>query len=152
MKLKPLENYSENRIAIGQVRGADGRPFSVEPGEVGYLTPAAYAHPLVKRFLGAGLRDYVESAPPPADEPEPIAPPDLDEGKDVRDDGDDEDEGDDTRALYITAPGITEGNVDAVLEAFPTLDELANAEKDALIEAGVSKSFTSRLLEWTTED
>jgi hypothetical protein len=56
MKLVGLENQSRIRIAINQVRTAEGLAFSVEPGGVVYVTEAVANHPAVKRFLSAGLK------------------------------------------------------------------------------------------------
>jgi len=54
----------------------------------------------------------------------------------------------DLREVYISAPGITDANVDAVLAAFPTVDLLAATTKNALVEVGVSKNQAKRVLTW----
>ena len=50
---------------------------------------------------------------------------------------------------YLAAPGITEENVQAVLDAFPTFAELIDATVSAVQEAsGLSKSASRRLQTW----
>jgi hypothetical protein len=52
------------------------------------------------------------------------------------------------RETYLLAPGVTETNVDALLKACPTLEKLANANREKLCDLGVSVSYTKRLKTW----
>lgn len=52
------------------------------------------------------------------------------------------------RGIYLEAPGVTETNVDLILNAFPTVADLANASKEDLVELGVSKNQAKRAVTW----
>ncbi len=167
MKFIPLINSSDSRISVSQVRGADGRPLSFGVGEVKSVHPNNLNHPALKSYLGAGLDRVVDTddpepvipAPAPAPKPTPKAvpapapaPPQEDVSED-EDEGEDEeeDEDEDLTNLYLSAPGITARNVEDILAEFPSVESLVDAEADALVDCGVSKSFTSRLLEWAID-
>jgi hypothetical protein len=49
---------------------------------------------------------------------------------------------------YANAPGITEENISTIQEAYPTLADLANANKDALMKLGFSKYGARKLTAW----
>lgn len=150
MKNIRVKNTHGVRIIVRTLKGDDGLPLSFGPEEEKDVSEALMAHPVLKRYFGEGrplqvvqvgaakktpapaLAAPVEKTPPP--EPEKPEEP--------------EEEEEDLRAVYLRAPGITENNVDEVLEAFPTLEELADADEDDLIDCGVSKSFVTRVLEW----
>ena len=164
MKFPALKNVTNKRITITQVRG-----LGFEPGEIKKVHPATASHPAVSRLIGNGLTlvagevQKVEPKAPakpqtqPAEPtPEPVVEPNADTTPEpeetvtpdptpvVEDDGD-------LRDKYISAPGITDANVDAVLEAYPTMDALKEATKDALLDCGISKNQTKRLLAWIAE-
>ena len=162
MKLVPLTNVSGKRINITQVRN-----MNFAPGECKKVSPETAKHPAVKRYIGAGLHEgsmegkdaKVEEpkAPAPAPEKPPVEPPPPVEpiaDEPVVEEPTVEEpqasDGTDLRELYLSAPGITDDNVDLVLEKFPTCEELAEASKTQLTKQGVSKSYTSRLKEWAS--
>jgi len=171
MKFVPLTNSSDHRISVSQVRGADGRPLSFETGETRSVHPSNLKHPALARYIGAGLDVAVDDqgppepvatpepvpvpapapepdpVPVPAPEPTPIPVPEVLETEDE----DSGNENKDNEELYLSAPGITARNVETVLAQFPSLEALVDAEADELVDCGVSKSFTSRLLEWALE-
>jgi len=158
MKLVSLKNVSGNRLAITQVRG-----LIFAPGETKKVNPATVSHPAVSRYIGRGL-ELVEAeskeepkapAPSKVEEPEtPPAPevtePTTEPGADASEDPPEE-SGEDLRELYVSAPGITEKNVDDILTLFPTLDDLKEADKSDLIAAGVSKSYAKKLCDWASD-
>jgi len=155
MKNVPVKNTAEVRIIIRTIRDEDGLPLSFGPGEEKGVPEAVLTHPAMKRYLGGtnplqlveagAAKKKAAPAPTPPPPPPPEDPP---EEEDEEEEEDDEEEEEDLRALYLSAPGITENNVDAVLEAYPTLEELVDAEEDGLVDCGVSKSFVNRVLEW----
>jgi hypothetical protein len=167
MKFVELTNTSGKRLTF-PVRGADGKKLVFEPGDKKNVSPATVQHPAVSRYIGQGLEvDGDSAAMPKQKEPEtapapPPAPPaeptsetepseDEPEGdpEEPADEPAGETEGVDTKALYVSdGPGVTEDNIDAVFEKFPTVEALAEASKTALTKVGVSKSFTSRLIDW----
>ncbi len=57
----------------------------------------------------------------------------------------------DLRELYLSAPGITYENVEAILEAFGTIPALIDADKAVLNTLGVSKTQAKKLLAWAKE-
>jgi len=163
MKMVELKNVGNVRISIRQVRG-----FALDPGESKKVPPATAAHPAVKRFVGRGL-ELVEAskeepkapAPPssvkksePKPEPQKAPEPKTESEKDAGKDEDNDTEktsGNDLREDYLSAPGVTEENVDGLLEAFPTKEALSKATKDAVGDLGVSKSYAKRLISWAKE-
>ena len=44
-----------------------------------------------------------------------------------------------------------DANVDAVMGAYPTFEELAQASKEDLVELGVAKSYAKKLITWAEE-
>ena len=52
------------------------------------------------------------------------------------------------RDEFLAGPGITESNVDAIMEAYPKFSDLAEASKSSLQKLGVAKSYTKKLLSW----
>lgn len=168
MKMSDLRNDTGARLSIPQIRG-----LVFEPGETKKVHPATVLHPAVSRRIGKGLTlveptqmkvepsisapvlsvpiipevpklvaepEPVIQAPLPAEpEPEPkVEPPKVVE----------ETVGKSLRETYLLAPGVTEVNVDALLEACPTLEKLANANREKLCDLGVSVSYTKRLKTW----
>lgn len=55
------------------------------------------------------------------------------------------------RELYLSAPGITDNNVDAVLQAFESVELLAAASKSDLLDVGVSKNSAKKVLGWAKD-
>jgi hypothetical protein len=168
MKLVLLKNTSGKRLAF-PVRGTDGQKLVLNPGEAKNVSPATVKHPAVSRYIGLGLEVEGDSAAaaPKQKEPEPApappqappaeptseAEPSEDESESEPEEPADEPAGDteDLRGLYLTGPGVTEDNVDALLEKYSTIEALAKGTKGAVIQAGVSKSFAGRLLSWAAD-
>ena len=175
MKFTELQNYTDGRIAITQVRG-----LVFSPGEIKKVHPNTVKHPAVRVYIDNGLRVVTEGAAPtqepkapvqttpapvdppapevsdPSEDAAPAAPEDTapdaapEAGDDSATQSNDASSGD-LRDLYVSAPGITESNVDAVLEAFPTVETLKEASKNALVDCGVSKNQAKRVLSWAAE-
>lgn len=149
MKLIGLINTSSMKISISQVRDASGRPFMVPPGKIGYVTPTVAEHPAVLRFIGAGLEEgdkipepklaVVASKPEEVPEEQPTEVEEEETKPDIRD-------------LFLSAPGITESNIELILDSYSSVEDLCDADKDALLDCGISKSFVSRLQDWAIEN
>ena len=162
MKLVKVTNVSDRRINVSQVRG-----LALDPGESTKVRPETVKHPAVARYIGRGLEldeqtDDVTKAEPTAPaapvrrRPKPPAAPPVEpkakeEEETEEEDDEDEEASGDLRETFVSAPGITESNVDDVMAAFPTIEALADADKDALAEAGISSAYTGRLLKWAAE-
>jgi hypothetical protein len=52
------------------------------------------------------------------------------------------------RETFIEGPGVTESNVDALCEAFASVEALSEASKDALLDLGLSSSASKKLISW----
>lgn len=152
MKNIRVKNTHGVRIIVRTLKGDDGLPLSFGPGEEKDVSEALMAHPVLKRYFGEGRPLQVVQAgavkKTPAPAPAPTAPVEKTPPSDPEEPEEPEEEKEDLRDVYLRAPGITENNVDEVLEAFPTLEELADADEADLIDCGVSKSFVNRVLEW----
>ena len=167
MKLVELKNVSQQRITVTQVRG-----FRLNPGESMKVTPATAKHPAVAQYIpprGNGLEmvtadtsekvEPIAPAPAPAPAPvveppvveEPIAPVEEDEVTQPEEEAEDEVVEDSLREVFIDGPGISEKNVDAVLEMYSSVEELANASKDDLKDLGIAASYVNRLIDWAQE-
>jgi len=167
MKFPVLRNTTSNRIVIRQVRN-----FVVDAGGTIKVHPTTVSHPAVVPYLKQRqlvvVTDVVASEPTvvaPSAPPEPkpvvvekvVEPPPVVEPK-VQEESpteataqDEEPVVVDLRALYLSAPGIGEENIDAVIEKCPTMKQLAEASKSALVGCGVSKSDISSLHRWAKE-
>ncbi len=162
MKMVELKNVSIARISVAQVRG-----LALNCGETVKVTPATLMHPAVDKYVKSGAfkvmgnidKDVTKEEPKAPAPPKPVAPtpaPTVSEPEATAEEAPQADEvtdeatGMNLRETYVSAPGITDSNVDAVLEAFPTQKELATASTDALVEAGVSKSYTKKLRKWAS--
>lgn len=161
MKLVPLTNESAKRISIMQVG------LRLNPGQTKRVHPSVLDHPAVSPYLGKGLKatrtENVETkAEPIAPDVPPVIPPstsdetetlDETENSDETENEDDDTEtaGETLRTAYVEAPGVTDANVDAVMGAFPTFQELAAASKDDLVEVGVAKSYAKKLLDYAAQ-
>lgn len=163
MKLVRLENVTQKRLVFPDLRDMD-----FEIGEIKRVYPTLLSHPSIARRLGTDLRtpEQTEEPAPKVEEPkapespssspaetepestEPIA---GDDGSTSDQEPEDETAGESLREAFLAGPGITESNVDNVMVMYPTKDALAEASKADLVELGVVKSFTKRLLRWATE-
>ena len=138
------------------------------PGESKKVPPATAKHPAVVRYIGRGLELVNTSkeepkapappapapqSPPPAAEPTPapVEEPASEEVTESETETEDETAGKDLREDYLSAPGITEANLDVILDEYPTYEALANAEKEDLCDLGVTKSYVKRLKVWASE-
>lgn len=158
MKLLKLTNDSNKRLNF-PIRGPDGKRLTFEVGETRFVSPATVQHPTVSPYIGKGLtlagqempkkKELPPVAPPmetkvaPTSENEPSTEEPLSEPEEPADNAADE-----LRDLYVEAPGITESNVDAVLDYFPTPRSLAEATEDDLLELGVSRTYVKRIKKW----
>jgi hypothetical protein len=162
MKFVEVRNDSGKQLSIPAIRG-----LSFLPGEVKKVTPATVKHPAVSQYIGRGLTLVTSSqgeepkapiptaaapaakpaevpvAKPaaPAAEPTPASePPTMESQKETAGN---------LQEAYLAAPGISEENVQAILSAFPTFKDLADAPVSAVQEAsGLSKSACRRLQTW----
>ena len=163
MKLVELKNVGTARISVRQVRG-----LVFNPGESKKVPPATAAHPAVKRFIGRGLalveaskeepKAPAQTAPEKTPEKKPETKSDADETTEPKTESDEkkDDDGEKTsgnslREEYLSAPGVTEDNVDGLLEKYPTKKKLSKAIKGDLGDLGVSKSYAKRLIGWANE-
>lgn len=167
MKLVPLENISGKRLVF-PIRGIDGKRLVFDAHETKYVSPATVKHPAVSIFIGGGLKvvgnetqekevpkpkELVpttlpkESAPVPTSENEPSTDDEQSEPEEPVDTSAGE-VSEDLHDLYVSAPGITDSNVNAVLDSFTTVTELADASEHDLLEAGISRSYVKRLRKW----
>jgi hypothetical protein len=164
MKYVQITNTSSKRIAITQVRG-----LVLNPGEARMVHPSTAKHPVVSRYISSGNLSVtgevskeepakpkkavtapvettpVQPEPTPEPESQPIATPVPEPEKTVVENDED------LRALYVSAPGVTDENVDAILGIYATVEDLKDASKDDLVELGVSKSYAKRLIDWASE-
>ena len=161
MKTIPVINEAKAKIVVRAILDDNGIPLQFPAGVATPVLEKHLENPALKRYLRPGLLVAQTGGatpkaapkpepkkPEPKPEPKPesaIALPSEDTKSWVMED---EKEEEDLRDFYLDAPGITEKNVEAVLKAFPTLDDLAEADEDTLIDCGVSKSFVGRVLEW----
>lgn len=153
MKLVEVKNDSGARLVIPAIRG-----LAFEPGEVKKVSPATVKHPAVSSYIGRGLTLVTSSqgeepkAPIPtvAVSPKPAAkvaepmpapePPVVDTPKETAGN---------LREAYLAAPGVSEENVQAILNAFSTFAALADASLSDLQEvSGLSKTASRKLKEW----
>ena len=172
MKLIPLTNVSGAKLRIAAAR------LVFEPGQTKKVHPATVQHPAVQKYIGGylkqGTQETVAKAEPKAPVAQPAAPPapapqtttepnagneepeaPVDENVDnapettqAADDNSAQDESGNLREVFLSAPGITDKNIDAVLESFNSVELLAAAEEDDLIDCGISKSYAKRVIEW----
>jgi hypothetical protein len=159
MKLLELINYSDKRISITQVG------LRLNPGQTTRVHPATVSHPAVSPYMGNGLKEVREeiaetkvepiapAAPAKPQKKKAVAPPveEIPEEVDApSEEVVDETVGTTLRDAYVEAPGITDANVDAIMGAYPTFEELADASKEDLVDLGVAKSYTKKLLGWAS--
>lgn len=157
MRRTPLTNVTRGQLVFPALRDFD---FAV--GETKRASPAQLSHPTVAPYVGHGLTlgkmsvaaPKVEPKAPVSPPPEPPAPeePETEPTASTPDEGVDEEPnegaGETLRDKFVAAPGITDSNVDSIMEAYPTLDALANASKSDFIALGVSKSYAKKLVTW----
>jgi hypothetical protein len=156
MKFVEVRNDTGGRIVIPAIRG-----LSFLPGEVKKVSPATVKHPAVSSRIGRGLTLVTSSqgeelkAPIPTvtESPKPVVPikiepqpvmepPVMEAPKETAGN---------LREAYLAAPGVTEENIQVVMEAFPTLNSLARANVTAVQETlGLSKNVARRLRDWAS--
>lgn len=164
MTLVEVRNDSGARLAIPAIRG-----LVFEKDEVKKVSPATVKHPAVSSYIGRGLTLVTSSqgeepkapipiaaapaakpavapaAKPaaPAAEPKPAPkPPTMESQKETAGN---------LREAYLAAPGVSDENVDAILTAFPTIKDLADAHVSKVQEvSGLSKSASRRLQTWAS--
>lgn len=160
MRRIPVTNDTGKQLVFPALRD-----FNFAVGETQRATPAQLSHPTVAPYVGHGLTlgkasvaaPKVEPKAPVSPPPEPPAPkePETEPTASTPDEGVDEEPnegaGETLRDKYIAAPGITDSNVDSIMEAYPTLDALASASKSDFISIGVAKSYAKKLVEWANK-
>lgn len=164
MNLCRVKNVTNNRLIILAVRGRDGQPISFEPGECKQMLSATVNHPAVSVHIGRGLQLVegqvsveevpkkkvlevaISPAPPPAPKVEaPVVEPVV-EAPVIQ-------EAPATPVgAYASAPGITEENIETISEAYPTLVDLAAANKNALAKLGLTKYGAMKLIAWAAAE
>jgi hypothetical protein len=165
MNLCKVKNVTASRLVILAVRERDGQPITFEPGECKQMMPATVNHPAVSVHIGRGLQLVeaqieevkevpktkvlevaISPAPPPAPKVEaPVVEPVV-EAPVIQ-------EAPATPVgSYAHAPGITESNYSAILEEYPTLADLAIANKDMLTKIGMTKYGAKKLIAWAAAE
>lgn len=156
MKLIEIQNSSDRRINITQVG------LRLNPGQTTRVHPSLVQHPAVSPYMGNGLNEVPEEIAKTKEEPiapvkeTPVIPTNVldssSEDKESSEENNKEETDEKTlRDAFIEAPGITDANVDGILSVYPTLEDLATATKEDLIELGVAKSYAKKLLDWVAE-
>jgi hypothetical protein len=160
MKLCRVKNVTESRLIILAVRDRDGQPISFDPGECKQMLSTTVNHPAVSVHIGRGLQLVegqvsveevpkqkvlevaISPAPPPAPKVEaPVVEPVV-ETPVIQ-------EAPATPVeAFVDAPGVTEKNLSAVMEMYPTIADLAGADKDSLAKLGFTKYGAKRLIAW----
>jgi hypothetical protein len=154
MKYVNLTNTGTSRLDFPGLTDGSGKPLVFEPGATKAVHPRVALHPVLRGLkveTGEPVKEakkapvpvaapVVVAEPEPAPEPAPESEPEPTPAvvEDLRD-------------LYLSAPGITDGNVDAVLEKYPTLDMLKAATKEDLVDCGISKNASKRIKDWADE-
>ena len=170
MRFVELRNTTSSRIIISQVRG-----FVVDAGQTITVHPATVSHPAVARYMKQRTlvevsADAADVAPPPKAPSKPVEPkPKVVEKKEeleapeppavVEEPGVEKEQKADEPAvapsmkdLYLAAPGVTEENLESVMEKFPTPNHITMASKSELVDCGISRTFVSRLRSWAKEN
>ena len=181
MKLVPLKNETTGRLVFPDLKEMNFEVGETKRVSPAMLTHPSIARRLGKELSAPEQSEVVvpkveepkapESPPSkPADiEPEPDEPiavgedspadtePEPDEPtaavNDSSSDPEPEDEtaGVSLREAFLAGPGITDANVDAILNVYPTKSALVEATKRNLNDLGVAKSFTKKLLAWARD-
>lgn len=153
MKFMELRNDSGKRIAITAVRG-----LVFIPGEVKKVSPATVKHPAVSSYIGRGLtlvistpgEEPIAPIPTVTKSPEPetvVAEPTPEPEPSVMEAP--METADALQEAYLAAPGVTEENIQAIKNAFPSPSDLVNASlADIQDAAGLSKSASRALKSW----
>lgn len=151
MKYSKLTNLSSARKAYSGLRDGTGRPLVLDGGETKPVHPSVVRHPRIQADLQGKLLavDVPGAVTPVAATPSPPPPPEDPPKEPEKTEP--EAPSAELRELFLEAPGITEKNIDAILDAYTSIQELADAEEEDLVSAGVSKSFASRVLEWAVD-
>jgi hypothetical protein len=175
MKLIPLTNVSGAKLRIAAAR------LVFEPGQTKKVHPATVQHPAVQKYIGGylkqGTQETVAKAEPKApvaqpaakptvalpvsepnaskeETPVPVNEPTVSDPETTQVDNSDsaQDESGNLREVFLSAPGITDKNIDAVLAAFDSLELLAAADEDDLIDCGISRSYAKRVVDWAESE
>lgn len=154
MKLVSLRNTSSLKLSIMEIPG-----LVFLPGETKRVTPVTVKHPTVSKYLGRGLLTLAASELPV----EPLTPaPLMSEPKASKAESATEPKpapvtmpaettdtaGNTFRETLLSAPGVTERNVDDILRVTPSLEHLKTVAKDDLADAGLTASTAKKLLFW----
>ena len=150
MKAVKLRNKSAHTVVVSSLKNLDGFPLMIQPGGWTVVSEETFKHADLQAHLGATLFEETKLVvrtkslpPPPSPPPQVELPPSIESAV--------ERYSSDLKAEYLKAPGITEGNIDKVLARFPSKIALAHASKEELRDCGVTKSYVSRLKEWSRE-
>lgn len=166
MKLVPLKNMTQGRLVF-----PDLRDMNFEVGETKRVPPAMLSHPSIARRLGKGKElstpentdkhipkvtepKAPDSTPamPPEKKAKPVEPiADLKKAPVLEEEPKGEPAGDPLREAFLAGPGITESNVSAIMDEFPSIKDLSGTSREKLLNLGVSKFFVKKLLEWATK-
>lgn len=158
MNFLKVTNVTGKKLVIPAVRERDGQVLSFQPGECRNMLPATVNHPAVSVYIGRGLQleeasavevpkvKVLEPVVSPAPQPAPVfvAPvvepeilePEIQAAPAT------------PAGLFSAAPGVTEENEAAISAAFPTMQDLADASRDSLLDFGLSKNAAKKLTAW----
>jgi len=166
MKLVNLKNQTSKRINIVAIRN-----LTFSPGEAKKVHPSVASHPAVRRYLNAGIlvtfkekaviepiAETVVSVPEPkiikvisvVETPEPIEEPVIEPIAEIEESNDPEVLTTELnmRSIYLAAPGITEANVDAIVNEYATMDDLKKTDSSTLKKLGVKNNQVKKVLNW----
>lgn len=76
----------------------------------------------------------------------------VDEDENVNDNDSAVEESGNLREVFLSAPGITDKNIETVLETFDSIELLAAAEEDDLTSCGISKGYVKRVIDWAESE
>ena len=114
-------------------------------------TPPPAAPPVSEPNAGKEEpKDVVDETP--VDDPEITEVINDDDDEIIDNDDSDADESGNLREVFLSAPGITDKNIDAVMESFDSLELLAVADEDDLTACGISKSYAKRVIDWAESE
>jgi hypothetical protein len=170
MRLVELRNTTGKQLVINQLPG-----MVFLPGKTKKVSPATLKHPAMSQYIGRGLElvtspekvepiapvppipvapvstvpaEKIETPPPPVS-PEVTSPVSTVE-ESVPSSEPDETVGTNLREIYLSAPGVTEENVDALLARFPEIKDVTTAKRLDLSDCGIRKADTAALRDWAS--
>lgn len=179
MRMVELRNVTGGRLAISQIPGlvfAPGETRKVSPATVKHPAVSQYigkgleivtqeepkapvqptpAAPVSAPAVAPASKveeKAVEAPPPPAPVapvPLPAEPMPVEEAAPSSEP--EETVGTSLRKLYLSAPGVSEDNVDEVMARFPSVKKIANAKKSDLASCGIAKTDTAALKDWALD-